>query len=468
MYTSKIQDLITEVRNRIEKVSEEQYRVAFMYQFITGVEIAQVSGKYRPLGVDAKKITIINNSSPIELVIFKIKPNRGKGQHIFSLLPIDNSFDNWVNIVYSYFIKFKGEPPFKFHDDFENSVRYLQWKAEEVFNGLDWDFPSYTISKKGKIEAREKSFRSDALRKLRLNDLIINYNFNSLDLALFNGFNDGSRFLSHQIKDILAENLIKYSDEEIALRAIPYLTKFLKKNEDDITLDILTRTQCYFYIYTYDKLTNNDYTSKDELIENLSQLLKKDKKYVANILEQISYFDPTDEKYNEPTYYRKILLEDIFQWYWNNKEIARANFEIFLNIINTDTSLNFNSDLKDIIKENQKIFKEEGSIINLNIKLRKRSTELLNKARIYFRRQNNEGKLRCSICGYVKPNYIEREIVHIHHMEPLKDVPAEGIDILFEDAIKKMIPLCPTCHSIIHAKENNNLTIDQVIEHMQK
>jgi predicted HNH restriction endonuclease len=200
----------------------------------------------------------------------------------------------------------------------------------------------------------------------------------------------------------------------------------------------------------------------------LSQLLKKDKKYVANILEQISYFDPTDEKYNEPTYYRKILLEDIFQWYWNNKEIARANFEIFLNIINTDTSLNFNSDLKDIIKENQKIFKEEGSIINLNIKLRKRSTELLNKARIYFRRQNNEGKLRCSICGYVKPNYIEREIVHIHHMEPLKDVPAEGIDILFEDAIKKMIPLCPTCHSIIHAKENNNLTIDQVIEHMQK
>ncbi len=165
------------------------------------------------MGNDAKKITIINNSSPIDLVLFKIKPTRGKEKTIFSLLPLDDSFDNWINIVYFYFIKFKDEAPFKFHDNFRHSKRYLQWKAEEVFNGLDWGYPSYTTSQGGKVEARDKSFRSDALRKLRLNDLIINYDFNSLDLALFNGFNDGSRFLSHQIKDILAENLIKYSDE---------------------------------------------------------------------------------------------------------------------------------------------------------------------------------------------------------------------------------------------------------------
>lgn len=229
MYAIKIQDLITEVRNRIKDEPVEKYRIALMYQFLTGTEISQVSGEYRPNGNDVKKITIYCNSQPLDVIVCKIKPNRKKENIRFALLPVDNSSDDWVNIIHSYFNKFENETPFKFYDNTRSSTRDLQAKAKEIFKGLNWDFPAYSTSKTGKIGERTKPFTSDALRKLRLNDLIINFDFNSLDLALFNGFNDKSRLLSYPLNDILEEKLTKYNEEELVERALPYLTKFIKK-----------------------------------------------------------------------------------------------------------------------------------------------------------------------------------------------------------------------------------------------
>ena len=229
MYAIKIQELITEVRNRIEAEPGEKYRIALMYQFLTGTEISQVSGEHRPNGNDIIKTTIFSNSQPLTIIICKIKPNRKKENIRFALLPVDNSSNDWVNIVQSYFLKFQSETPFKFYENTRSSKRDLQAKAKVIFEGLDWDFPAYSTSKTGKIGERTKPFTSDALRKLRLNDLIINYDFNSLDLALFNGFNDKSRLLSYPLKDILEEKLTKYSEDELVERAFPYLTKFIKK-----------------------------------------------------------------------------------------------------------------------------------------------------------------------------------------------------------------------------------------------
>ena len=72
MYASKIKELITEVRNRIEKINTEKHRIAFMYQFLTGTEISQVSGKYRLSVNDVKKTTIYFNSLPLDIIICKI------------------------------------------------------------------------------------------------------------------------------------------------------------------------------------------------------------------------------------------------------------------------------------------------------------------------------------------------------------------------------------------------------------
>jgi len=460
MYVLKIQDLTAEIRTRIANIPEEKYRIALMYAFMTGTDVAQVSGKYRPSGIDAKKITVYNHSSSIDLIMFKIKPNRGKGNIIFSLFPADDSFDPWIKIIYSYFKKFIDEPPFKFHDKFEHSIRYLQFKVEEIFNGLNVAFLFHSKSEMEKKDVDEKRMNSNALRRLRLNDLMINYDFNALDLVLFNNRNDKEGVLSHHIKDIRAVNLLDYSDEELAHRAIPYLTKFLKKNEDDIKLEILSATQGYFFVYSYDKFTSENNTPKEELIEDLSHILNKDKSFVKNVLEQISEFNFTDTKHDRQS---QSQLEKMYQWYWNNKENSRGKFDEMYNSLDSDASINYDYGVNDIKIENP-FFIEEGSIKYSNIKMRKRSPLLLKKAREYFRSVDNEGKLRCPICGYVKPDYIDREIVHIHHIEHLKDISEEGITTPIEEAIKKTIPLCPTCHSIVHSKENLGLTISQIIK----
>lgn len=459
MYPLNIQDLIAEIRTRIENISEEQYRIALMYAFITGTDVAQVSGKYRPSGNDAKKITVYNRSSPIDLIMFKIKPNRGKGNIIFSLFPADDSFDPWINIIYSYFKKFSEDPPFKFHDKFEHSIRYLQWKVEEIFNGLDVAFLFYSKSEMAKKDIDEKRMNTNALRRLRLNDLMIIYSFNALDLALFNNRNDRFGPLSHHVRDIRAENLLDYSDEELAHRAIPYLSKFLKKNEDDIELEIISAIQGYFFVYSYDKLTNENNISKDELIEDLSQIIQKDINFVKNILDQISGFNATDTK---PNNQNQSQLKKMYQWYWNDKEKAQKKFDEYYNYLESEVSINLD-DLLNESKIDNNFFIEEGSIKNTNIKMRIRSRELVKNAREHFRSIDDEGKLRCSICSYVKPDYIDREIVHIHHIEHLKDISEKGITTPIEDAIKKTMPLCPTCHSVVHSKENLGRSIDQII-----
>lgn len=467
MYSIKITDLILEIRNRIENISEENYRIALMYAYLTCTDVAQVSGKYRPSGNDATKITVYNHSSPIDLIMFKIEPNRvtpdiEKGIIIFSLFPADDSFDPWVNIIYSYFQKSQDDPPFKFHDNFRNSTRYLQWKVEEIFTGLDVAFLFHSIREMEKKDFDEKRMNMNALRRLRVNDLMINYGFTALDLALFNNRNDRFGPLSHHIRDIRAENLLDYSEDELAHRAVPYIIKFLKKNEDDINLEILTAIQGYFFVYTYDKLTSENDIPKDELIEDLSQMINKDKHFVKNILDQISGLNSTDTKHDKQT---QSQLEIIYQWYWNDKEKAQDKFNEYINYLDNRVNINLDVLLNDV-KLDDNFFIEEGSIKNITIKWRIRSRQLIKKAREHFKNEDKEGKLRCVICGYFKPDFVEREIVHIHHMEPLKDIPEEGITISIKDAIKNTMPLCPNCHSIVHS--NENLTIDQIIEYAHR
>ena len=467
MYTSQVQDLIAEIRTRIENISEEDYRIALMYAYLTCTDISQVSGKYRPSGNDAKKLTVYNHSSPIDLIMFKIEPNRvtpdiEKGIIIFSLFPADDSFDPWVNIIYSYFQKSQDDPPFIFHENFRNSTRYLQWKVEEIFTGLDVAFLFHSIHEMKKKDLDEKRMNMNALRRLRVNDLMINYGFTALDLALFNNRNDRFGPLSHHVRDLRAENLFDYSDEELVHRAIPYLTKLLKKNEDDIQLEILTAIQGYFVVYAYDKLTSNYNTPEEELIEDLSHLIHKDKDFIKNILSEITALNSTDTIQHSQN---QSQLEKIYQWYWNNKKEAPEKFYDFYNALDSDATLIFNEELTNINIENHK-FIEEGSLITYsNFKMRKRSPELLKKAREHFKTEDEEGKLRCVICGYFKPDFVKGEIVHIHHMEPLKDTPEEGITTSIEDAITKTLPLCPTCHSVVHS--NENLTIDQIIIYTQ-
>ena len=79
----------------------------------------------------------------------------------------------------------------------------------------------------------------------------------------------------------------------------------------------------------------------------------------------------------------------------------------------------------------------------------------------WTREKDPEKKLRCSACGFVKPESIENEIVHIHHLIPLKEIEETGTIVELNKILELVIPLCPTCHSIAHS-QTETLSVDEI------
>ena len=62
----------------------------------------------------------------------------------------------------------------------------------------------------------------------------------------------------------------------------------------------------------------------------------------------------------------------------------------------------------------------------------------------HYRRE--DGVLTCQVCGWTKPNGVRKTIIEVHHRTPVSDYAGET-EI---DPITDLIPLCPTCHRIVH------------------
>src|ERR1022692_3405481 len=82
---------------------------------------------------------------------------------------------------------------------------------------------------------------------------------------------------------------------------------------------------------------------------------------------------------------------------------------------------------------------QEGTINTISIEARSRSEALSRRARQYYR--GADGKLRCEICEWHKPdNRISGDIVELHHMRPLANLPSAGIRLTMREAIESLVP----------------------------
>ena len=67
----------------------------------------------------------------------------------------------------------------------------------------------------------------------------------------------------------------------------------------------------------------------------------------------------------------------------------------------------------------------------------------------------------CIGCGFnFKEKYGEwgAGFIHVHHTEPLSD--GQGIRLVNPET--DMVVLCPNCHSIVHRKKNQTLTLSEL------
>ena len=104
----------------------------------------------------------------------------------------------------------------------------------------------------------------------------------------------------------------------------------------------------------------------------------------------------------------------------------------------------------------------EGRLHTVEITVRSRCEALRKRARQFY--LGPDHKLSCEICGWNKPdNRIAGDIVELHHMRPLSDLPQEGDTFTMKQAIASLVPLCPTCHRIAHSRiGNRDFTIDEL------
>lgn len=104
----------------------------------------------------------------------------------------------------------------------------------------------------------------------------------------------------------------------------------------------------------------------------------------------------------------------------------------------------------EIIQESHFYIEGATSQITQEIKtrcdaLRKQTKELLRDA---------DGILRCKVCDWHKPEdeMIAGDIVELHHLDPISEAPEEGRVVTLTEATTLFVPVCPTCHRMIHAR----------------
>jgi len=240
-----------EVRARIEAIKDEQYRYGFMYQHLICGRISEMCGQYAPLGtsfvemefevpifiektLEGQEVTVVELTK-IPAVMFIAKTAKRQGRLRPCAVPLDSKYEPWAQPMLDYFREVGDDYPFMFHSKFEHSIRYAQWEAEEIFDGLMWPMIQYTRAKKipykpemviserygdtgyeeylvelddgrrywtydkklvsesEKILARWKPFRSHCLRKRREITLTMEYGFDGIDSAYFGGWTESGK-----------------------------------------------------------------------------------------------------------------------------------------------------------------------------------------------------------------------------------------------------------------------------------
>lgn len=223
-----------------------------------------------------------------------------------------------------------------------------------------------------------------------------------------------------------------------------------------------TERECYFAVWGYDQLDQDKNLVKKHLYEDLSEITDRSAKSIEWKIQNVSHFDPRprEQKPIAEAPNAQKLIGDVFEWYWSDKESARSLFDKYIqeSIFQKESATSFSREIDSA--SHKTIIIEEGAEGFVTSRSKKRSAKLLKEGRKHFKSLNG-GNLICSACGYVKPVSIDREIVQLHHIDMISEYGEDGKEMVLEEAIKMLIPLCPTCHQIAHT-ERPPLSVEQI------
>ena len=112
----------------IEKPRDEIFQMALKYIYLIAGRLSEVYGTYAPMGRD----TFIHPIEGEDAVIFLVKTARRKG--LYRVIAVPREKEKWASELFSFFRKNSNKNPFDIGETIENSRRYLQLKAEKLFD----------------------------------------------------------------------------------------------------------------------------------------------------------------------------------------------------------------------------------------------------------------------------------------------------------------------------------------------
>ena len=223
---------VSDIKQIPKDADSERYRMAFMYQLLIAGRISEVCGKYAPKGIEVYEVEF----DDVPAAMFVVKTAKRNGKLRTAALPLDPKYEPWTKPLLKYFQDAGDDYPFMFSKRFEHSIRYAQWAAAKVFEGLEWPMKQYAkaelqpiknfeilatrindknkevclielnedtakwVPKVGdnlrvpvKIEARWKPFRSHALRKRRTVTLMYFNKFDGFERSAYGGWTEKSQ-----------------------------------------------------------------------------------------------------------------------------------------------------------------------------------------------------------------------------------------------------------------------------------
>lgn len=104
----------------------------------------------------------------------------------------------------------------------------------------------------------------------------------------------------------------------------------------------------------------------------------------------------------------------------------------------------------------------EGTASEITAMARQRCAALRMRAAELHR--SPDGFLRCCVCGWRKPDHpFSGDIVELHHVRRLSSLAVQGEPLTLQQAIELLVPVCPTCHRLLHAGVGGRLfTTDEL------
>lgn len=210
--------------------------------------------------------------------------------------------------------------------------------------------------------------------------------------------------------------------------------------------------ECYFAVWAYDQLDTDSTLVKNTLYARVSEVTGRTSKAVEYKVQNVSAIDPRPraEKPIAEAQNAQKLLGDVFRDYWLDRVAARQRFATYVQEATFESESPIDS--AEYAGLAEEVLIEEGAEGHSSVKARKRSTRLLKAARAHFSSLETDGKLRCHACGYTKPSSVNREIVQLHHTEMISELDSAGRKIAIKEALKSLVPLCPTCHQVAHSR----------------